>query len=96
MRRTELERNKWYLKKARVGVITVGHELYWGQIHRLREELEGYGRQFEQMVGRCDVEVISGGFVVACWATGMTCSLLIDSLYEGRFFAVRRRNGFLS
>lgn len=49
--------------RARVGVITVGREPYWGQFHGLREELEGYGRQFEQMVGRCDVEVISGGFV---------------------------------
>ncbi len=49
--------------KARVGVIHVGHEPYWGQFPGLKEELEGYGRQFEAMLAQEDVEVISGGFV---------------------------------
>lgn len=49
--------------KARVGVIHIGHEPYWGQFPGLKEELEGYGRQFEAMLAQEDVEVISGGFV---------------------------------
>ncbi|MBM7565934.1 L-fucose/L-arabinose isomerase family protein [Paenibacillus sacheonensis] len=49
--------------KARIGVITVGHEPYWGQFPGLREELEGYGREFERMLTGCDVEVVSAGFV---------------------------------
>ncbi|WP_372635492.1 arabinose isomerase [Cohnella sp.] len=50
-------------KKARVGVITVGHEPYWGQFEGLKEELEGYGRQFEDLLAGNDVEIVSGGFV---------------------------------
>ncbi|MCR2804861.1 L-fucose/L-arabinose isomerase family protein [Paenibacillus soyae] len=50
-------------KKARVGVITVGHEPYWGQFAGLKEELEGYGREFETMLKGNDVEVVYGGFV---------------------------------
>jgi L-arabinose isomerase len=50
-------------KKARVGVITVGHEPYWGQFPGLRDELEGNGRQFEGLLRQQDVEVVSGGFV---------------------------------
>lgn len=49
--------------KARVGVITVGHEPYWGQFEGLREELEGYGQEFERMLRGYDVEVVSAGFV---------------------------------
>ncbi|WP_141503230.1 L-fucose/L-arabinose isomerase family protein [Paenibacillus luteus] len=49
--------------KARVGVITVGHEPYWAQFPGLKEELEGYGREFEEMLRGQDVEVVSGGFV---------------------------------
>ncbi|TLS53648.1 arabinose isomerase [Paenibacillus antri] len=49
--------------KARVGVITVGHEPYWGQFPGLKEELEGYGREFEKMLRANDVDVVSGGFV---------------------------------
>ncbi|MFD0961026.1 L-arabinose isomerase family protein [Paenibacillus chungangensis] len=50
-------------KKARVGVITVGHEPYWGQFAGLKEELEGNGREFEAMLKENDVEVVYGGFV---------------------------------
>lgn len=49
--------------KARVGVITVGHEPYWEQFPGLREELEGYGREFEAMLEAFGVEVVSAGFV---------------------------------
>jgi len=49
--------------KARAGVIHVGHEPYWGQFPGLKEELEGYGRQFEAMLGQEGVDVVSGGFV---------------------------------
>lgn len=49
--------------KARVGVITVGHEPYWAQFPGLKEELEGYGREFEDMLRKHDVEVVSAGFV---------------------------------
>lgn len=49
--------------KARVGVMTVGHEPYWAQFPGLKEELEGYGREFEEMLRKHDVEVISAGFV---------------------------------
>lgn len=50
-------------KKARVGLITVGHEPYWGQFPGLREELDGNGRSFEALLRNCDVEVVSAGFV---------------------------------
>lgn len=49
--------------KARVGVIHVGHAPYWPQFPGLKEELEGYGREFEAMLREEDVEVVSGGFV---------------------------------
>ncbi|KQX45381.1 MULTISPECIES: hypothetical protein [unclassified Paenibacillus] len=49
--------------KARVGVMTVGHEPYWAQFPGLKEELEGYGREFEEMLRKHDVEVVSAGFV---------------------------------
>ncbi|MFC5402621.1 arabinose isomerase [Cohnella soli] len=50
-------------KKARVGVMTVGHEPYWGQFPGLKDELEGYGKQFESMLRGQEVEVVSAGFV---------------------------------
>lgn len=50
-------------RKAKVGVLTVGHEPYWGQFPGLREELEGNGRLFEQMVREQDVEVATADFV---------------------------------
>ncbi|SDE25827.1 L-arabinose isomerase [Paenibacillus sp. UNCCL117] len=49
--------------KARVGVIHVGHAPYWSQFPGLKEELEGYGREFEDMMREEAVEVVSGGFV---------------------------------
>lgn len=49
--------------RARVGVISVGHEPYWEQFPALKEELQGYGREFEHMLGHHDVEVVSAGFV---------------------------------
>ncbi|AYB42801.1 L-fucose/L-arabinose isomerase family protein [Paenibacillus lautus] len=49
--------------KARVGVITVGHEPYWGQFAGLKEELQGNGKKFEDMLRKLDVEVVSAGFV---------------------------------
>jgi len=49
--------------KARIGVMTVGHEPYWAQFPGLKEELEGYGREFEDMLRHSDVEVVSAGFV---------------------------------
>lgn len=54
-----------FFKKAnaRVGVMTVGHEPYWAQFPGLREELEGYGREFEDMLRKHDVDVVSAGFV---------------------------------
>ncbi|THF83328.1 L-fucose/L-arabinose isomerase family protein [Cohnella fermenti] len=54
--------NVWRAK-ARVGVMTVGHEPYWEQFPGLREELEGYGKRFEEMLRKYDVEVVSAGFV---------------------------------
>lgn len=50
-------------KKARVGVLHVGHEPYWGQFPGLKEELKRYGRALEEMLELEDVEVIPGGFV---------------------------------
>ncbi|MBD2865387.1 L-fucose/L-arabinose isomerase family protein [Paenibacillus oceani] len=49
-------------KKARIGIVTVGHEPYWAQFPGLKEELEGYGKQFEQMVSGFGVEVVYAGF----------------------------------
>lgn len=49
--------------KARVGVIHVGHAPYWPQFPGLKEELQSYGRVFEDMLSREEVEVVSGGFV---------------------------------
>lgn len=49
--------------RARVGVMTVGHEPYWGQFPGLKEELAGYGREFEDRLRANDVEVVSAGFV---------------------------------
>lgn len=50
-------------RKSRVGIMTVGHEPYWGQFPGLKEELMGYGKQFEAMLNEHDVEVVSAGFV---------------------------------
>lgn len=55
--------NVFVRPKARVGVISVGHEPYWGQFPGLKEELEGYGKEFEAMLRQEEVEVVSGGFV---------------------------------
>ncbi|MFD2330765.1 arabinose isomerase [Cohnella sp. GCM10020058] len=49
--------------RARVGVMTVGHEPYWEQFPGLREELAGYGQEFENRLREMDVEVVSAGFV---------------------------------
>lgn len=49
--------------KARIGVVTIGHEPYWEQFQGLKEELEGYGQWFEGQVRQQDVEVVSAGFV---------------------------------
>lgn len=49
--------------KARIGVVSVGHEPYWGQFEGLKEELVGNGQTFERMVQELDVEVVSGGFI---------------------------------
>jgi L-arabinose isomerase len=49
--------------KARVGVIHVGHAPYWSQFPGLKVDLEGYGREFEDMLRQEAVEVVSGGFV---------------------------------
>ncbi|GAA3413716.1 L-fucose/L-arabinose isomerase family protein [Paenibacillus hodogayensis] len=53
---------QWERKPARIGIVTVGHEPYWGQFPGLKEELEGYGKQFEQMVVGLGVEVVYAGF----------------------------------
>lgn len=55
---------QWERKTARIGVVTVGHEPYWEQFPGLKEELEGYGKQFEQMLAGFGqgVEVVSAGF----------------------------------
>ena len=49
--------------KSRVGVMTVGHEPYWEQFPGLKEELVGYGKEFEEMLSKQNVEVVSAGFV---------------------------------
>ncbi|MBD2844838.1 L-fucose/L-arabinose isomerase family protein [Paenibacillus sp. IB182496] len=51
------------LRKARVGVVHIGHAPYWPQFPGLKEELQGYGRIFEDMLGEQEVELVSGGFV---------------------------------
>lgn len=50
-------------KKARVGIVTIGHKPYWTQFPGLEEELIGYGKQLEQIIAGYDVEIVSGGFV---------------------------------
>ncbi|MEF2244202.1 L-fucose/L-arabinose isomerase family protein [Paenibacillus sp. IITD108] len=50
-------------KKARIGIVTIGHRLYWSQFPGLEEELKGYGRQFEQIIEGYEVEIVSAGFV---------------------------------
>ncbi|MBO9609425.1 MAG: L-fucose/L-arabinose isomerase family protein [Paenibacillaceae bacterium] len=51
-------------KKARAAVITVGHEPYWQQFPGLREELNGYGKEFERQLAALElVEVVDAGFV---------------------------------
>src|SRR4051812_25299161 len=49
--------------KSRIGVMTVGHEPYWEQFPGLKEDLVGYGKQFEAMLKQQDVEVVSAGFI---------------------------------
>lgn len=49
--------------KAKIGVIIVGHEPYWAQFPGLKEELEGYGKEFIHLLQQENVEVIPGGFV---------------------------------
>ncbi|WP_010268414.1 L-fucose/L-arabinose isomerase family protein [Paenibacillus senegalensis] len=56
-------KQNFHRAKARVGVITVGHEPYWGQFPGLKEELEANGKQFEDRLRKQDVEVVSAGFV---------------------------------
>lgn len=71
--------------RARVGVISVGHKPYWHQFPGLKEELQGYGREFEAMLAREDVEVVSGGFVDDVDASFAAAALLktkdIDFLF---------------
>lgn len=50
-------------KRAKVGVLHIGHEPYWGQFPGLKEELKGNAAIFEQMVKQENVDVVSGGFV---------------------------------
>lgn len=49
-------------QKARVGIVNIGHEPYWHQFPGLKEELQGYGRQFETIIHGFGVEVVSAGF----------------------------------
>ncbi|QJD84520.1 L-fucose/L-arabinose isomerase family protein [Cohnella herbarum] len=56
-------RNATVRKKARVGVVTIGHKPYWVQFPGLEAELIGYGKQLEEIIRGHEVEVVSGGFV---------------------------------
>ncbi|MBI4876081.1 MAG: L-fucose/L-arabinose isomerase family protein [Acidobacteria bacterium] len=46
---------------TRIGTFAVGFDRYWPQFPGLREQLEGYLREFEAWLG--DVEVVSAGMV---------------------------------
>lgn len=48
---------------ARVGVLGVGHDTYWGQFPGLLEELNGHLRTFEDLVEDCGVDVVSFGMI---------------------------------
>jgi len=49
--------------RARVGVLGIGLEAYWGQFEGLRERIEGYQRRVEERVGALGADVVSAGLV---------------------------------
>jgi L-arabinose isomerase len=49
--------------RARVGVLGIGLEAYWGQFEGLRERIERYQRRVEQRVGALGADVVSAGLV---------------------------------
>lgn len=50
-------------EKPRIGVFNVGFHRYWGQFPGLREQLDGYRREFEARVADLGADVISAGLV---------------------------------
>jgi L-arabinose isomerase len=49
--------------RARVGVLGIGLEAYWGQFEGLRERIEGYQRRVEEKVAALGADVVSAGLV---------------------------------
>src|SRR4051794_2713285 len=48
---------------ARIGVLGIGLEAYWGQFEGLRERVEAYEQRVEERVGELGAEVVSAGLV---------------------------------
>lgn len=51
------------VKKARIGIYTMGLQVYWKQFNGLRDRLIEYGRFIEKKVRAMDVEVFNFGLV---------------------------------
>lgn len=50
-------------RTARIGVFAVGHAPYWKQFDGLYEKLLGYHKEFCEIVGKNDVEIIDLGMI---------------------------------
>ena len=51
------------MKRAKVGVVTLGHYVYFEQFEGLREELMKKGEQFISLIEPLDCEIINAGYV---------------------------------
>ncbi len=46
-----------------VGIVGVGHAVYWGQFEGLREKLLEYHEELKKMIGACGVDIVDYGMV---------------------------------
>ena len=60
------------VKKARIGVYTMGLKCYWGQFEGLKERLEGYGQFIADKIHAMGAEVFFYG-IVDCEEEGRKC-----------------------
>lgn len=56
-----IERKK--KRTARIGIFAVAHATYWGQFEGLYENIMGYHREFCEMTGKNEVEVVDFGMI---------------------------------
>lgn len=60
------------VKKARIGIYTMGLKAYWNQFAGLHDRLIEYGKFIEKKVSAMDVEVYNYG-LVDCEEEGRKC-----------------------